>query len=95
MLGCESQLLPSEDEDVSEAIQRLFEDEGIDLILNARAKRISGKSGESVRILLEKNGNGTAKTLEGSHLLLAIGRTPNTQGIGLELAGVDSPTAGT
>ena len=43
MLGRDSQLLPSEDEDVSEGIQRLFEDEGIDLILNATAKRISGR----------------------------------------------------
>jgi len=89
VLGRDSRLLPSEDEDVSEAMQRLFEDEGIDLILNAAAKRISGKSGESVRILLEKNGNGTARTLEGSHLLVATGRTPNTQGIALELAGVE------
>jgi pyruvate/2-oxoglutarate dehydrogenase complex dihydrolipoamide dehydrogenase (E3) component len=89
VLGRDSQLLPSEDEDVSKAIQRLFEDEGIDLILNATAKRISGKSGESVRILVEKNSNGTAKTLEGSHFLVATGRTPNTQGIGLELAGVE------
>ena len=89
VLGRHALLLPGEDEDVSEALQCLFEDEGIDLILNATAKRISGKSGESVRILLEKNGNGAQKTLEGSHLLVATGRTPNTQGIGLELAGVE------
>src|SRR6516165_8567282 len=89
VLGRHARLLPGEDEDVSEALQCLFEDEGINLILNATAKRISGKSGESVRILLEKNGNGAQKTLEGSHLLVATGRTPNTQGIGLELAGVE------
>ena len=89
VLGRHARLLPGEDEDVSKALQCLFEDEGIDLILNATAKRISGKSGESVRILLEKNGNGAQKTLEGSHLLVATGRTPNTQGIGLELAGVE------
>jgi pyruvate/2-oxoglutarate dehydrogenase complex dihydrolipoamide dehydrogenase (E3) component len=94
VLGRHSQLLPSEDEDVSEAIQRLFEDEGIDLILKATAKRISGKSGESVRILLEKNGNGAQKTLEGSHLLSATGRTPNSQGIGLELADVELTDSG-
>jgi pyruvate/2-oxoglutarate dehydrogenase complex dihydrolipoamide dehydrogenase (E3) component len=89
VLGRASRLLPSEDEDVSEALQHLFEEEGIDLILNARTKRITGKSGERIRILLEKNGNGTEKTLEGSHLLSATGRTPNTQGIGLELACVE------
>jgi len=69
VLGRDAQLLPSEDEDVSEAIQRLCEDEGIDLILNATVKRIAGKSGESMRILLEKNGNGTAKNTGGQPFL--------------------------
>jgi pyruvate/2-oxoglutarate dehydrogenase complex dihydrolipoamide dehydrogenase (E3) component len=54
----------------------------------------NGKSGESVRILLEKNGQGAPKTLEGSHLLIATGRIPNTQGIGLELAGVEVTVSG-
>jgi pyruvate/2-oxoglutarate dehydrogenase complex dihydrolipoamide dehydrogenase (E3) component len=82
-------LLPNEDEDVSEALRRLFENEDIELILNAQAKSISGKSGEGVRVLLEKNGDGAQKSLEGSHLLVATGRTPNTEGIGLDLAGVE------
>jgi pyruvate/2-oxoglutarate dehydrogenase complex dihydrolipoamide dehydrogenase (E3) component len=82
-------LLPNEDEDVSEALRRLFENEDIELILNAKTKSISGKSGESVRVLLENNGDGAKKSLEGSHLLVATGRTPNTEGIGLDLAGVE------
>jgi pyruvate/2-oxoglutarate dehydrogenase complex dihydrolipoamide dehydrogenase (E3) component len=82
------QLMPQEDDDVGEGLQSLFEDEGIELVLNAQIKRASGKSGESVRVLVEKNGNGSKKTLEGSHVLVAAGRVPNTQGIGLELAGV-------
>src|SRR5262249_39486915 len=94
VIGRDSRLLPNEDEDVSAALQRLFKDEGIDLILNATVKRISGTSGEAVRILLEKNGNGGAKTVEGSHLLVATGRTPNTQAIGLELAGVEVTESG-
>ena len=47
-----------------------------------------------MRILLEKNGKGAQKTLEGSHLLVATGRIPNTQGIGLELAGVEVTVSG-
>jgi len=94
VLGRHARLLPGEDEDVSEALKRLFEDEGIDLIPNARARRVSGKSGASVSILLEKNGSGASKTLEGSHLLVATGRAPNTQGIGLELAGVELTDSG-
>ena len=82
-------LMHREDDDVTDDLQSLFEDEGIDLILNARIKRISGKSGQSVRLLIENNGDGAKKTLEGSHLLAAAGRTPNTHGIGLELAAVE------
>ncbi|HEY4950665.1 MAG TPA: FAD-dependent oxidoreductase [Candidatus Acidoferrales bacterium] len=76
-----------EDEDVSEGLRGLFLDEGIEIFLNAETKRVSGKSGESVRIVIEQNG--VEKRLEGSHVLVATGRKPNTEGIGLELAGVE------
>jgi pyruvate/2-oxoglutarate dehydrogenase complex dihydrolipoamide dehydrogenase (E3) component len=46
-------LMHREDDDVTEALQKLFEDEGIDIVLNATIKRISGKSGQSVRIVIE------------------------------------------
>ncbi len=87
-----SRLLKNEDEDVSEGLRSLFEDEGIELLFNAKVKQISGKSGVKVKILPEKNG--AEKTLEGSHLLTATGRTPNTQAIGLELAGVELTDGG-
>src|SRR6201987_2973195 len=80
-------LMHREDDDVTEALQSLFEDEGIDIVLNATVKRISGKSGQSVRMVIEQRG--AEKTLECSHLLVAAGRSPNTDGIGLELAGVE------
>jgi pyruvate/2-oxoglutarate dehydrogenase complex dihydrolipoamide dehydrogenase (E3) component len=80
-------LLHREDPDVTEALRSLFENEGIDTFLNAHIKRVSGKSGVSVRIVLEQNG--VEKTLEGSHVLVASGRTPNTEELGLESAGVE------
>src|SRR5260221_5658907 len=80
-------LVHREDEDVTDALRSLFEDEGIDIVLKARVKGISGRSGKSVRIVIEQNG--VKKTVEGTHLLVAAGRTPNTQAIGLELAGVE------
>jgi pyruvate/2-oxoglutarate dehydrogenase complex dihydrolipoamide dehydrogenase (E3) component len=80
-------LMAREDQDVCEALRKLVEDEGIDVVLNARVKSISGKSGESVRVVVEQNG--VEKTLEGTHLLVAAGRIPNTEDIGLELAGVE------
>src|SRR6267143_1712357 len=80
-------LMAREDDDVCEALRRLLEDEGIDLLLHAQITRVSGTSGQSVRITLEHQG--TEKTLEGSHVLVAAGRTPNTEGLGLEVAGVE------
>jgi pyruvate/2-oxoglutarate dehydrogenase complex dihydrolipoamide dehydrogenase (E3) component len=80
-------LVHQEDDDVTEALHALFNEEGMDVVWNGRIKRVSGKSGESVRITLDQNG--VEKTLEGTHLLVAAGRTPNTDGMGLELAGVE------
>jgi pyruvate/2-oxoglutarate dehydrogenase complex dihydrolipoamide dehydrogenase (E3) component len=80
-------LMSREDEDVCQAVRELLEDEGIDVLLNARVQRVTGKSGGSVSIAIEQNG--AAKTLTGSHVLVAAGRRPNTEGLGLELAGVD------
>ncbi|HEY1212113.1 MAG TPA: FAD-dependent oxidoreductase [Bryobacteraceae bacterium] len=80
-------LLHREDDDVTEALGSLFEDEGIDAVLNARMQRVSGKSGDSVTVIVEQGGK--EKSLKGTHLLAAAGRIPNTENIGLELAGVE------
>jgi pyruvate/2-oxoglutarate dehydrogenase complex dihydrolipoamide dehydrogenase (E3) component len=80
-------LMSKEDNDVCETLRSLLEDEGIDIHLNARIKRVSGKSGQSVNLVVEQHG--AEQILEGTHLLVAIGRTPNTEGLGLELAGVE------
>ena len=89
VIGRNPRFLPTEDEDVSDAVHRLFADEHIDVVLNAKVTQVSGKSGESITVHFEKNSNGGQKIVEGSHLLVATGRTPNTQGIGLDIAGVE------
>ena len=76
-----------EDDDVTEGLHALFKDEGIEVVLNARIQRISGKSGDHVQVVFGDGGR--EKTIEGTHLLVASGRTPNTENIGLELAGVE------
>ena len=81
------QLVYREDEDVTQGLRELFRDDGIDVLMDARIKQVLGKSGESVKIVLEQKG--VEKTIEGSHLLVAAGRVPNTEGLGLELAGVE------
>src|SRR5262249_8849718 len=65
-------VLHREDEDVSEGLRNLLEDEGIDLVINAQVKSVSGKSGETVQVVIEQNG--AEHILEGSHLLVAAGR---------------------
>jgi len=80
-------LMHREDDDVSEALQELFQDEGVNIVLNAKLRKVSGKSGQSVTLFIEQGGG--EKKLQGSHLLVAAGRTPNTEGIGLDLAGVE------
>jgi pyruvate/2-oxoglutarate dehydrogenase complex dihydrolipoamide dehydrogenase (E3) component len=80
-------LLHAEDEDVSTAISALFAEEGIKELSNVRVKNVSGKSGGSVKVVIEQECG--EKTVEGSHLLVATGRIPNTEGIGLDLAGVE------
>jgi pyruvate/2-oxoglutarate dehydrogenase complex dihydrolipoamide dehydrogenase (E3) component len=87
VISREERLMPREDEDVGDAVLNLLEDEGIEVLLNARIKRVSGRSGQSASIVIEQEG--AEEVLQGSHLLVAIGRTPNTEGLGLELAGVE------
>ncbi|WP_263351407.1 dihydrolipoyl dehydrogenase family protein [Acidicapsa acidisoli] len=81
-----------EDPDVSEALEKLFADEGIDVITGANVIRVSGVSGERVQLIATVNN--AEITLEGSHLLVATGRTPNTENIGLEVAGVATTVHG-
>jgi pyruvate/2-oxoglutarate dehydrogenase complex dihydrolipoamide dehydrogenase (E3) component len=81
------QLVSREDDDVSQVLTGAFRDEGVEIFLNAKTKRVTGKSGDAVQVVIEQNG--VEKTLEGSHLLVATGRKPNTEGIGLELTGVE------
>jgi pyruvate/2-oxoglutarate dehydrogenase complex dihydrolipoamide dehydrogenase (E3) component len=79
-------LLHREDQDVSEALMRIFIAEGIELVTEAQLQEVQGRSGEQVTLHLQRNGSPMRVT--GTHLLVATGRTPNTDGIGLEKAHV-------
>ena len=81
-----SQLAQREDSDVAESILQLFQDDGIQVLLAAETVKVDGLSGERVR--LQVRGRQGSQNIEGSDILVATGRTPNTQGIGLETAGV-------
>jgi pyruvate/2-oxoglutarate dehydrogenase complex dihydrolipoamide dehydrogenase (E3) component len=83
-----SRLAHREDSDVTDLLSEIFQDEGIDIVTNATITNIEGKSGDRVR--LQAVCDGEKVQLEGTHILVASGRTPNTQNIGLELAGVET-----
>ncbi len=82
-----SQLLPDEDADVAEELRGLFSAEGIDVVTSAEIASVRGRSGAEVSLLVQTPQG--ERTIVGSDVLVATGRTPNTTGIGLELAGVE------
>src|SRR5262249_41821412 len=81
------QLLGAEDPDVAAALQPILAGEGIEIRLATEAVEVEGRSGENVRLRVRAARG--EQTIAGSDVLVATGRTPNTAGIGLELAGVE------
>jgi pyruvate/2-oxoglutarate dehydrogenase complex dihydrolipoamide dehydrogenase (E3) component len=86
-----NQIIPREDPEVSAELQKILEAEGIEFLLNAQATRAEQK-GNSIAISVN-DAKGPA-TVTGSHLLVAIGRQPNTDDLGLEMAGVETDKFG-
>ena len=81
-----AQLAGREDPDVAAAVLAMLRDEGIDVHLDARVLAVRGASGEKVGLqTATPDGD---RTIEGSDILVAAGRTPNTGGVGLDVAGV-------
>jgi pyruvate/2-oxoglutarate dehydrogenase complex dihydrolipoamide dehydrogenase (E3) component len=81
-----SQLMSREDADVADEVRRILRDEGIEILTGAEPLKVDGRSGQGVRVTLRTSSG--EQVIEGSDLLVAVGRTPNTAGIGLEEAGV-------
>jgi pyruvate/2-oxoglutarate dehydrogenase complex dihydrolipoamide dehydrogenase (E3) component len=79
-------LVQREDEDVSNAIREILEGEGIHVRLNAECIRFSKRDNETIAHL---NCSGAPDEIAGTHLLLAVGRRPNTDDLGLDKAGVE------
>jgi pyruvate/2-oxoglutarate dehydrogenase complex dihydrolipoamide dehydrogenase (E3) component len=88
----DERLLPREDPDIAEVVCNLLQDEGITIVTSANVGRVSGRSGD--RVALHATIDGMQKIVEGSHLLIALGKTPNTTGIGLERAGIELTPSG-
>ena len=86
------QLASREDPDVGAGLLELCRDEGIRVLLNATVTGLDGRSGKQIRVNVEDSE--AAQVIEATDLLIAAGRMPNTQGIGLEFAGVELDTRG-
>ena len=86
-----AQLLVREDGDVAEEVARLLQQDGIEVLLKTRTEQVSLRNG---RIQLEVSNGGQKKMIEGSHLLVAIGRTPNSDTLNLPAAGIETDAKG-
>jgi pyruvate/2-oxoglutarate dehydrogenase complex dihydrolipoamide dehydrogenase (E3) component len=78
-------LLPREDADVTAELQKALEAEGVRFVLRANPTRLEKQNGE---VVLHVQAQGGPETVRGSHLLVATGRRPNTDDLGLDAAGV-------
>ncbi len=86
-----AQILPREDPEIAGELKKILEAEGIRFLLNARTTRVERKNSQ---IILTLSGTDGTSTLSGSHLLVATGRTPNTESLGLDKAGVETDKNG-
>ena len=84
-------LIAREDQEVSDAVRAMLEGEGVAIHVNAKNLAIS-RDGDQARVAFDADG--VAQSVTGSHLLLAVGRHPNTDGLGLDVAGIATDARG-
>ena len=80
-------IMAREDPDVAQEIRRLLSDEGIEFVEGSELLKVSGRSGEKISLVV-RTASGE-QTIDGSDILVATGRIPNTSGIGLGEAGIE------
>jgi pyruvate/2-oxoglutarate dehydrogenase complex dihydrolipoamide dehydrogenase (E3) component len=81
------QLMGREDIDVSQEMRQILSDEGIQVHVTAEPLKVRGRSGEKVSLVVQTASG--EQEIEGSDVLVAVGRVPNTKDIGLEEVGVE------
>ena len=96
-LGCKvtvleaATILPKDDPDAVAVVRARLAAEGVSIVEGAKVARVSG-SGAGVAVAFSKDGR--TETVDGSHLLVAAGRRPNVEDLGLEAAGVSVTAKG-
>lgn len=86
-----AQLLSREDPDVADEVAKIFREDGVAILLKAKATRVS-QSGASIRLDVQQDGETT--TLTGSHLLVATGRVPNSDTLNVAAGGIETSDRG-
>lgn len=92
LLDRNERLVHNEDDDISQALEEMCRNEGIQVVTSVTIAEVVGQSGNDVRLMGKRNGE--KFEVNGSHLLVAGGRTPNTNGICLDVAGVETNERG-
>jgi pyruvate/2-oxoglutarate dehydrogenase complex dihydrolipoamide dehydrogenase (E3) component len=86
-----ARLISREDEDVSRAVARFLNDEGIDVRVDSKVVSLQ-KQGNAIAVTVESGGK--SSQIVGTHVLVAIGRRPNTDDLGLDRAGIATDAHG-
>ncbi|MEY4390293.1 MAG: hypothetical protein RLZZ400_36, partial [Actinomycetota bacterium] len=88
LISSRDTVLPSEDKDAAELIEKVFRRKGMQVLSKARAES-AVNTGDGVEVTLADG-----RVVKGSHVLIAVGAIPNTDGLGLEEAGVELTESG-
>lgn len=88
LVSSRDRVLPGEDADAALVLEDAFAERGVELVKHARADKVE-RTGDSVLVTLADG-----RTVSGTHALMTVGSTPNTGGLGLELAGIELDRGG-
>ncbi|MGE0075033.1 MAG: mercuric reductase [Sphaerochaetaceae bacterium] len=92
ILEASPDLIPREDKDISAIARKVMEDEGVTCITSATVSAVSRKADGTVAVAFKQGRS--SRIIEGTHLLVAVGRLPNSNALQLELAGVHTDERG-
>lgn len=93
LVSSRDHVLPGEDADAAELLEKVFQDNGLTVVARSRAEAVE-RTETGVRVELSGEGAADTPYVEGSHALVAVGGIPNTAGLGLEDVGVELTESG-
>lgn len=87
-------LLAREDADVADAVADILRADGVHVLLNTSTVRVVPSASNGIRLVLQSRDAAAEETVDGTHLLVAVGRTPNTDRLNLAATGLQMDKAG-